>query len=75
MALHTLSFYGLKCPEPVLKLAVFAKTNVQPGDTVEVLSDCETFPSSIPKWCAKTGRTLLFCVDEGDGKFKAQVQF
>ena len=38
MALHTLNFYGLKCPEPVLKLAVFAKTNVQPGDTVEAVS-------------------------------------
>ena len=75
MASHTLNFYGLKCPEPVLRLAVFAKTKVQPGDTVEVLSDCETFPSSLPKWCAKTGRTLLFCVDEGGGKFKGQVQF
>ena len=75
MALHTLNFYGLKCPESVLKLAVFAKTNVQPGDTVEVLSDCETFSSSLPAWCAKTGKTLLFCVDEGGGKFKGQVQF
>ena len=75
MALHTLDFCGLKCPEPVLKLAVFAKTNVQPEDTVEVLSDCESFPTSLSGWCTKTGKTLLYCVDEGDGKFKAQIQF
>jgi tRNA 2-thiouridine synthesizing protein A len=74
MALHSLNFYGLKCPQPVLKLAVFGKT-VQPGDTVEVLSDCESFPASVSGWCTKTGRTLLFCVDEGGGKFKAQIQF
>lgn len=74
MALHSLNFYGLKCPQPVLKMAVFAKT-VQPGDTVEVLSDCESFPGSLSGWCTKTGKTLLFCVDEGGGKFKAQVQF
>ena len=75
MATHTLNYYGLKCPEPVLKLAVFAKSDVQPGDTVEILADCESFPKDIVAWCDKTKRTLLFCVDEGGGKYKAQIQF
>jgi TusA-related sulfurtransferase len=75
MATHNLDYKGLKCPEPVLKLAVYAKQNVQPGDIVEVLSDCDTFPHSIEGWCKKTGKTLLLCVDEGGGKYKAQVQF
>lgn len=75
MATHNLDYKGLKCPEPVLKLAVYAKQNVQPGDIVEVLSDCDTFPHSIEGWCKKTGKILLLCVDEGGGKFKAQVQF
>ena len=75
MATHDLNYYGLKCPEPVLKLAVFAKSNIQPGDSVEILSDCDTFPKSLEGWCKKTGKTLILCVDEGGGRFKAQVQF
>jgi len=75
MATHNLDYKGLKCPEPVLKLAVYAKQNVQQGDTVEVLSDCDTFPHSIEGWCKKASKTLLMCVDEGGGNFKAQVQF
>jgi len=74
MALHTLDVLGLKCPQPILKLATMAK-EIQPGDTVEVLADCESFPKDIVAWCDKTKKTLLFCVDEGGGKHKAQIQF
>ena len=74
MAVHTLDALGLKCPQPVLKVAVKAK-EIAPGDTLEVLADCESFPKDIEAWCAKTGKTLLFCVDEGGGKHKAQIQF
>jgi TusA-related sulfurtransferase len=49
--------------------------DIPPGDTVEVLADCESFPKDLPAWCAKAKKTLLFCVDEGGGKFKAQIQF
>ena len=73
MAVHTLDALGLKCPQPVLKVAVKAK-EIAPGDTLEVLADCESFPKDIEAWCSKTGKTLLFCVDEG-GKHKAQIQF
>ena len=74
MALHTLDVLGLKCPQPILKLATMAK-EISPGDTVEVLADCESFPKDIVAWCDKTKKTLLFCVDEGGGKHKAQIQF
>jgi len=74
MALHTLDVLGLKCPQPVLKVATMAK-DIAAGDTVEVLADCESFPKDIVAWCEKTKRTLLFCVDEGGGKYKAQIQF
>jgi tRNA 2-thiouridine synthesizing protein A len=74
MALHTLDVLGLKCPQPVLKVATMAK-DIPAGDTVEVLADCESFPKDIVAWCEKTKRTLLFCVDEGGGKYKAQIQF
>ena len=74
MTLHTLDVLGLKCPQPVLKLAAMAK-EIPAGDTVEVLADCESFPKDIIAWCDKTKKTLLFCVDEGGGKHKAQIQF
>ena len=74
MALHTLDALGLKCPQPILKLAAMAKS-IPDGDTVEILSDCHSFPNDLPVWCNKAGKTLLFCVDEGGGKHKAQIQF
>ncbi|TRZ48250.1 MAG: sulfurtransferase TusA family protein [Dehalococcoidia bacterium] len=74
MAVRILDVLGLKCPQPVLKLAAMAK-EIPPGDTVEVLADCESFPKDVQVWCSKSGKTLLFCVDEGGGKHKAQIQF
>ncbi|MBL7208526.1 MAG: sulfurtransferase TusA family protein [Dehalococcoidia bacterium] len=74
MALHTLDVLGLKCPQPILKLAAMAK-EIPAGDTVDVLADCESFPKDIVAWSEKTKKTLLFCVDEGGGKHKAQIQF
>lgn len=73
MATHTLDALGLKCPQPVLRVAIKAK-EITPGDILEVLADCPSFPRDIDAWCKKTGKTLLFCRDEG-GKFNAQIQF
>ncbi len=74
MALHTLDVLGLKCPQPTLRIAVLSK-EIPPGDTLEVLADCPSFPNDVKAWSEKTKRTLLFCVDEGGGKYKAQIQF
>jgi len=74
VAIQTLDTLGLKCPQPILKVAVMAK-KLQKGDILEVLADCESFPKDIKAWCEKTGKTLLFCIDEGGGKHKAQIQF
>jgi tRNA 2-thiouridine synthesizing protein A len=73
MATQSLDALGLKCPQPILKVAVKAK-ELQPGDMLEVLADCESFPKDIEAWCQKTGKTLLFCSTEGD-KHTAQIQF
>ncbi len=74
MAIKTLNTYGLKCPQPILKVAAMAP-QMQPGDILEVLADCPSFPKDIKAWAEKTGKTLLFCTDEGGGKYKAQIQF
>ena len=71
--METLNTLGLKCPQPILKVAVKAK-ELNAGDILEVIADCESFPKDIKAWCEKTGRTLLFCNTEGS-KHTAQIQF
>jgi tRNA 2-thiouridine synthesizing protein A len=71
--METLDTLGLKCPQPILKIAVKAK-EMNAGDILEVTADCESFPKDIQAWCGKTGKTLLFCTTEG-GVHKAQIQF
>lgn len=64
---------GLKCPQPVLKVAIKA-SSIPAGTTVEVLADCSTFPDDIKKWCQDSGRVLISCVDHA-GVFTATIQF
>ena len=69
-----LNLYGLKYPQPILKVAAKAR-EIPVGEMLEVVADCPSFPKDIEAWCEKTGRTLLSCVDKGDGKFRAHIQF
>jgi len=55
---------GLKCPQPVLKLAIKART-APPGTAIEVHGDCPTFPVDVEKWCKDNGKVLVSCVDRG----------
>lgn len=74
MAVVVLDANGLKCPQPVLKVAAKAP-EMKAGDVLEVLADCPTFAKDVQMWCERFKKTLLFCRDEGGGKFKAQIQF
>lgn len=74
MAIHTLDVIGLKCPHPILKIAIKAR-ELKKGDILEVLADCPSFPGDLMTWCERTERILLYCADEGDGCHKAQIQF
>ena len=73
MATITLDTVGLKCPQPILEVAVKAR-ELTPGDVLEVIADCESFPKDVKAWCERTGKTLLFCADEG-GIHKARIRF
>lgn len=73
MAVQKLDTLGLKCPQPILKVAVMLPS-LNPGDTLEILADCPSFPDDIKAWCEKTGKTLLLCTTDGTGKHTAQVQ-
>lgn len=74
MAVVQLDTLGLRCPQPVLKIAAKAP-ELQPGDILEVVADCPTFEKDVREWCTRTKKTLLWIRDEGGGKKRCQIQF
>ncbi len=48
--------------------------SMQPGDIIEVLADCPSFPTDMKAWCEKTGKVLLMLSSDGTGKHTAQIQ-
>lgn len=74
MAVHTLNALGLKCPQPVLKLAV-KSPDMAPGDILEIWGDCPTFEKDVRAWCERMKKICLAVIDEGRGNLKIQIQF
>ena len=74
MATEVLDTLGLKCPQPVLKIAVRAP-DIKPGDILEILGDCPTFEKDIRIWCERLGKVFLSIKDEGRDKKRIQIQF
>jgi tRNA 2-thiouridine synthesizing protein A len=74
MATEVLDTLGMKCPQPVLKIAVRAP-DIKPGDILEVLGDCPTFEKDIRIWCERLGKVFLSIRDEGGDKKRIQIQF
>lgn len=74
MAVEILDTLGLRCPQPVLKIAVKAP-DMNSGDILEVLGDCPTFEKDVRTWCERLDKRLLSVKDEGEGKKRIQIQF
>jgi len=70
---EVLNCRGMKCPQPVLKLAIKANS-IPAGTVVEVHADCPTFPKDVEKWCKDSGKVLVSCLDKG-GFNVATIQF
>jgi tRNA 2-thiouridine synthesizing protein A len=73
MAVEILDTLGLKCPQPVLKIAVKA-VNMKTGDILEVLGDCPTFERDVRVWCERLGKVLLSVKKDGIKK-AIQIRF
>ena len=73
MATEQLDCLGLKCPQPILKVAAKIPT-MQAGDIIEILADCPSFPTDMRAWAEKTGKVLLMLSTDGTGKHTAQIQ-
>ncbi len=74
MGVEVLDTLGLKCPQPVLKIAVRAP-DMKEGDILEVLGDCPTFEKDVRTWCERLSKVFLAITDEGGNKKKIQIQF
>jgi len=72
--IEILDTLNLKCPGPLLKIAVRA-ANMKQGDILEVIGDCPTFERDIKMWCRRSRKTLLFIENYDNGKMKCQIQF
>lgn len=74
MAVEILDTLGMKCPQPILKIAVKA-TDMKAGDILEILGDCPTFEKDIRTWCERLNKVFLSIKDEGENKKRIQIQF
>ena len=72
MATKILDALGLRCPQPILKIAATA-VDMFNGDILEVLADCPTFEKDVRLWCERTKKTLLW-IREDEGKKRCQIQ-
>ena len=61
---ETLDCKGLKCPQPVLKIAIKARS-LDKGTTLEVQADCTTFADDVKKWCQDAGYVTARTIDPG----------
>ncbi|MCK5029311.1 MAG: sulfurtransferase TusA family protein [Bacteroidales bacterium] len=70
---ETLDCKGLSCPMPMMKLAKAIK-GLNSGEVLEMLGTDPGTKSDLPKWCEKTGNTI---VEEGEaesGVFRFLIQ-
>jgi tRNA 2-thiouridine synthesizing protein A len=74
MAVEVLDTVGMKCPQPILKIAVKAP-DMQPGDILEVLGDCPTFEKDVRKWCERLNKVLLSVQNEEHNRKRIQILF
>lgn len=74
MTVETLDMVGMKCPQPVLKIAVKAP-QMNPGDILEVVGDCPTFERDVRVWCQRLNKTFLSICDEQGNKKRIQILF
>jgi len=72
--MHLLDTLDLKCPQPVLKIAVRVP-DMESGEILEVLGNCPTFEKDVRTWCTRVGKVLLSVKDEGEARKRIQIQF
>jgi tRNA 2-thiouridine synthesizing protein A len=73
MAIKKLNLIGLRCPEPILRIA-FKAADLKQRDVLEVIADCPDFEHDVRIWCERLDKQLLF-MRNVNGKKECQIQF
>ncbi|MEW6104714.1 MAG: sulfurtransferase TusA family protein [bacterium] len=73
MTVEVLDTRGLRCPHPVMKIAV-KSPDMNKGDILEVLGDCPTFEKGVRAWCERMNKVVLSVREEGR-VLRIQIQF
>jgi len=74
MVIKQLDATGLKCPQPIMKIAVISP-DMRPGDILEVSGDCPTFETDVRVWCSRLKKNLLFVRNEDGYRKTIQIRF
>ena len=74
MAVVVLDTLGVKCPLPILKIAVKAPS-MNTGDIMEVIGDCPTFERDIRAWCKRLAKAIISVKEEDNAAKRIQIQF
>jgi len=70
---QTLDCKGLSCPMPMMKTAKAMK-GLKSGNVLEMLGTDPGTKSDLPRWCGKTGNTLLDESELSGGVFRFLIQ-
>jgi len=73
MRTEVLDTLGMKCPEPILKIALKA-SEMKEGDILEVVGDSPTFEKHVRRWCKTLGKVFLSVKNEGYNKKRIQIR-
>ncbi len=65
MADVVLDCKGMVCPLPVAQVQRKAR-EMKPGQTLEVIADCSSFPKDITEWSQKTGHPIISRTQTGN---------
>ena len=74
MRVELIDTLGMRCPLPVVKIAVKAP-DMKPGDILEILGDCPTFVRDVLTWCKVLDKDVLSVKDDGGQKKRIRIQF
>jgi tRNA 2-thiouridine synthesizing protein A len=73
MGVEILDTLGLKCPQPLHKLALKV-ADMNRGDILEVFGDCPRFEDHIRMWCDRVGKLILSVRDDGAERRWIKIQ-
>ena len=72
MAIKVVDLLGLKPPQLLLEMT-FKVSSLQPGDTLEVTTDCDTFEEDVGRWSKINNKNVQWIKDIGNGVKQCQI--